>query len=142
MNSPSAGPWLVRTSQNEILGPFSQAELLKQIEQGEFALEDEVCRADGYWFYLHEGEETQSQLGIAPPRPKRGDEEITQTDTDTETLMPEQKKKPSQQRKAKQSVEVVGQEMERVSYLRMLAFVGIVLAVFLVAGALRILWTN
>lgn len=141
--------WLVRTAQNEIRGPVTHAEILQQIERGEIALQDEVCRADGYWFYLHEGTETLAQLGIAPPHSTRAHgEEITQTDTDTETLMPETKKsapkssKLAKTGKSKPHVQVVGQELERVSYLKMLAFVGVVLIVFLVAGALRILWSS
>lgn len=137
------GTWLIRTAKNEIRGPVSQEELLDQVARGEVLLEDEVCRADGFWFYLHEGDETRAQLGIDPPHVRRrGDDEETQTDTETETLVPQAEKKSGSKRKKQPTIEVVGQEMERVSYLRMLAFGGVVLVVFLVAGAIRVLWTS
>ncbi len=80
--------WLTRTSHNQITGPFTQAEICQKIQKGELKLQDEVCAANGYWFYLHESEEVRQQLGVQVPRMKSfgHDDEITQTQTGTAPL--------------------------------------------------------
>ena len=79
--------WLTRTSHNQITGPFTQAEVCQKIQKGELKLQDEVCAANGYWFYLHESEEVRQQLGVQVPRMKSfgQDDEVTQTQTQTGT---------------------------------------------------------
>jgi hypothetical protein len=77
--------WLVRTSRNEILGPFPKEEIIEQIQQGLLGPDDEVCHANHYWIYLDEREEVAQQLGIeAPGRYIEGDEP-TQTQSDLRT---------------------------------------------------------
>jgi hypothetical protein len=56
--------WLVRTAQNIIVGPYSKDEVCRLIEDGTLGLYDEVCPANGYWFYLHERNEVLERLGI------------------------------------------------------------------------------
>ena len=78
--------WLTRTANNQILGPFAQSEICHKIERGDLKLQDEVCSANGYWFYLHEAEEVKAQLGIQVPRLRNQGayDEITQTQTEVE----------------------------------------------------------
>lgn len=169
--------WLIRTASNEIRGPFPQRMVQKMVLEGELSSQDEICRANHFWIMLHEREEVLAHLGIEPPRQarKRTGEEITQTDTETETLVtevdgdqsiPELEAEPDQTamvsratanralREAPRSagstravkpaarVEIVGGEVERVAYWKLLAALGIVASVFLVAGAVRIIWSN
>jgi hypothetical protein len=81
--------WLVRTAQNRLIGPISEEQLKSRILAGEFRLEDEICRANDYWIFLHERDEVQSRLGIqVPSKRARVDDETetgTQTLTDTST---------------------------------------------------------
>lgn len=90
-NSPDQ--WLIRTAENRILGPYTRNEVCQFIEQGRLQLNDEVCNANQYWFYLHEHEEIRHQLGIELPKELYpAAEESTQTETDTdinETTDPE-----------------------------------------------------
>jgi hypothetical protein len=83
--------WLVRTPENRIVGPFPKTEVCRLIQAGELGPQDEVCRADHYWFSLHETEECDAQLGVRPQakKAKRGppgsagaEEEITETQTE------------------------------------------------------------
>lgn len=60
--------WLVRTTENQILGPYSRDQVCKLITEGELTLDDEVCGANHYWFYLHERDEVAGQLGIEVPQ--------------------------------------------------------------------------
>jgi len=78
-------PWLVRTAQNQIAGPYSKEQIIDMIQRGQIGLQDEVCQANHYWIYLHEREEVSAQLGIEVLRSKkeRGDEEITETQTES-----------------------------------------------------------
>ena len=46
--------WLIRTSQNQILGPVAKQKLLEFIEKGALGLNDEVASGNGYWFSLRE----------------------------------------------------------------------------------------
>lgn len=82
--------WLLRTSQNVITGPYTIAEIREKALSGDLALQDELCPASGYWFYLHESEEVFKQLGIQMPR-QSDDGESTQTEMarDAEKTDPE-----------------------------------------------------
>ncbi len=90
--------WLVRTAQNWIAGPYTRAQVCDLVKQGKLSLQDEVCTANGYWFYLHEREEVLGQLGIEVPRQKkaRSDDEITETQTEVleEDTAPGEKELP------------------------------------------------
>lgn len=46
--------WLIRTTQNQILGPVAKQKLLEFIEKGALGLNDEVASGNGYWFALRE----------------------------------------------------------------------------------------
>jgi hypothetical protein len=46
--------WLIRTAQNQILGPVAKTKLLEFIQKGALGLMDEVCSGNGYWFSLKE----------------------------------------------------------------------------------------
>jgi hypothetical protein len=85
--------WLVRTSQNEIHGPFEQGQLVESIQSGRWELRDEACRENHYWFAFHEAAELQSQLGIGWPGlsdpssdPEEETDEITEIETETKIL--------------------------------------------------------
>lgn len=79
--------WLVRTSKNEIQGPFSEADLLTLIREGKWSLRDEVCRQNHYWFSFNDSLELQKQLGISWPDEFSAsqDEQEEETDEISET---------------------------------------------------------
>src|SRR5687768_10889603 len=41
--------WLVRTRTGEILGPFSQRELMEELKKRTFTPEDEIAQSQGWW---------------------------------------------------------------------------------------------
>ena len=45
--------WIVKTKSREVLGPFTQTELLKQLEIHVFTLNDEICCTLGHWISAH-----------------------------------------------------------------------------------------
>ncbi len=83
--SASAFPstWLVRTSTLKLMGPFTYAQLCQLIQDRQVGLNDEVCPANSYWFYLNERHEVKRWLGVEIPRTRgeRDDEDLTETDT-------------------------------------------------------------
>ena len=48
--------WLIRTSQNQILGPVAKQKLLEFIQKGALGMTDEVTSGNGYWFSIKEKE--------------------------------------------------------------------------------------
>jgi hypothetical protein len=81
---PSPDQWLIRTSQNVILGPYSKNEICEMIGEGSLGVQDEVCQANQFWFYLHERDEVQRQLGMDVPNASLiSDDEATLTQTET-----------------------------------------------------------
>ncbi len=81
--------WLTRTSANWVSGPYSREEVVKMIEQGKLGVQDEVCRSNHYWFYLHEHQEVLNQLGIQMPRINRtSDDEVTETQIEAQGGVP------------------------------------------------------
>lgn len=76
--------WLIRTSQNLIAGPYRQDQVRKLIRDGELGPQDEICKANGYWIFLHEREELFRQLGVELPRSagSNRDEDLTETQTE------------------------------------------------------------
>lgn len=46
--------WLIRTTQNQILGPVAKAKVIEFLEKGALGLNDEVTSGNGYWFSLKE----------------------------------------------------------------------------------------
>ena len=82
-------PWLIRTANNIIGGPYSRNQVVQLIQEGKLGPQDEVCQANHYWIFLHEQAEVESQLGIQMPRTARGDDdEITETQTDSVSVTP------------------------------------------------------
>lgn len=77
--------WLVRTEKNVISGPYPRELVQQMIRDGKLALEDEVCCANSYWFFLHEQDEVQKLLGVRAPKLDSMDNEITETETQTDT---------------------------------------------------------
>jgi tetratricopeptide (TPR) repeat protein len=49
MNSRVAKEWLVRTRTGEVLGPFTQHELLENMQKHVFTAEDEIAPSGGLW---------------------------------------------------------------------------------------------
>ena len=41
--------WMVRTRTGEILGPFSQRELMEELKRNTFTIDDEICLSQGHW---------------------------------------------------------------------------------------------
>src|ERR1700751_5995740 len=84
-NANMPDQWLIRTAENQITGPFTRSEVCQFIQQGMLQANDEVCRANNYWFYLHEHQEIRAQLGMELPKELYPEaEESTQTETDVE----------------------------------------------------------
>ena len=48
--------WLIRTTQNQILGPVAKSKVLEFLEKGALGKDDEVASGNGYWFSLREKE--------------------------------------------------------------------------------------
>ncbi len=76
--------WLVRRTDNQIIGPLPREELSARILAGEFQEDDEFCSGKGYWIFLHEAAEIRKWLGIEPP--KRGSMATDDDTTDTGRL--------------------------------------------------------
>ena len=81
--------WLVRTSTGKIQGPFSADKIRKMILSSELKLQDEVAQANFYWVQLSEYKEIESQLGVQVPVELDLNIESSITETDTDTLVPE-----------------------------------------------------
>ncbi len=56
--------WLIRTKENWIAGPYSRVQVKQLILDGKLTIQDEVCLANHYWFFIHERNELAAQLGI------------------------------------------------------------------------------
>ena len=54
--------WLIRTSQNQILGPVAKLKLLEFIQKGALGMTDEVTSGNGYWFSLKEKDLVEKYL--------------------------------------------------------------------------------
>ena len=48
--------WLIRTHQNQILGPISKERVIELIRKGNLISEDEICSGNGFWFQVKEKE--------------------------------------------------------------------------------------
>ena len=48
--------WLIRTHQNQILGPISKKRVIELIRKGNLISEDEICSGNGFWFQVKEKE--------------------------------------------------------------------------------------
>ena len=73
-------PWLIRTAQNQVSRPCSREELRAKVLAGTLEPQDEVCKANSFWIFLHEREELLVQLGVALPKEKP--DEVTETETE------------------------------------------------------------
>lgn len=54
--------WLIRTTQNQILGPVAKAKVLEFLQKGALGLNDEVTSGNGYWFSLKEKDLVEKYL--------------------------------------------------------------------------------
>ena len=142
--------WLVRSKQNQITGPWDLGSLIQRIRSGEFHLQDEVCKANHYWFFLHETEEVLKFLGIEPPQSQvtLGDE-TTDPGTGTKIIDPANKtsisqiplaqgpilQNPSQRNWLKK----VDEKVERQELLRGSAWLLAVITVLVLLAILKIL---
>ena len=54
--------WLIRTAQNQILGPVAKQKLLEFVQKGALGMMDEVSSGNGYWFSLKEKELVEKYL--------------------------------------------------------------------------------
>jgi len=59
--------WLIRTQNNQIVGPYSRDRILEIIQSGTLSFRDELCRANDEWFFLNETEEVRQRLGKDVP---------------------------------------------------------------------------
>jgi hypothetical protein len=59
--------WLVRTTENQIAGPFSKDRLMSLLQEGQLNFRDELCKANDEWFSLSETEEVRRRLGPSVP---------------------------------------------------------------------------
>jgi hypothetical protein len=59
--------WLIRTQENQIVGPFSRDRVLEIIQTGTLTFRDELCRANEEWFFLNETDEVRQRLGRDVP---------------------------------------------------------------------------
>ncbi|MFY7994530.1 MAG: hypothetical protein ACOVP4_14630 [Bacteriovoracaceae bacterium] len=46
--------WLIRTKSNHILGPVSKDKVIELYKNGSIKGDDEVCSANGFWFFIRE----------------------------------------------------------------------------------------
>lgn len=56
MDKTTPRNWLIRTGQNQILGPVSKEKIAEFINKGALSLMDEVSSGNGFWFYIREKE--------------------------------------------------------------------------------------
>ena len=54
--------WLIRTTQNQILGPVTKQKILEFIQKGALGSSDEVTSGNGYWFHLREKDLVEKYL--------------------------------------------------------------------------------
>lgn len=103
MNNSAKKEWLVRTRSKEILGPFSQTELVEQLRKGNFNTQDEICNSLGTWLSANlishldpeEVTRTSSRMGTQSIEFTKSD--LTPTPSTTEKLFPtNEKQNPSE----------------------------------------------
>lgn len=46
--------WLIRTKQNQIIGPLEREKVLEFLEKGDLKDDDELATGNGHWFYIKE----------------------------------------------------------------------------------------
>ena len=54
--------WLIRTHQNQILGPISKERVIELIRKGNLISEDEICSGNGFWFQVREKELVEKHI--------------------------------------------------------------------------------
>lgn len=54
--------WLIRTTQNKILGPYPKLEILEFLQKESLNANDELTSGNGYWFYRKENELVEKYL--------------------------------------------------------------------------------
>lgn len=58
---------LVRTSKNQIKGPFAKEKVCQMILDHQIFASDEICLGNSYWIPIHERNEIKQALGIDVP---------------------------------------------------------------------------
>ena len=48
--------WLIRTTENEIIGPVTKEKVVELIETNKLKPEDELCCGNSFWFFVKEKE--------------------------------------------------------------------------------------
>lgn len=70
--------WMVRTENNELLGPFSKEEVQKMVTSRQISIESEVCESLGFWFPLSFQELLLERLGVEYPKNDGNSDEALQ----------------------------------------------------------------
>lgn len=94
MTTSNKKDWLVRTRSREILGPFTQSELVQQLRKNTFTSQDEICNNLGNWLSasvlsnqeVEEITRTSSRMGTQSIEFTKSD--LTPTPTTTEKIDP------------------------------------------------------
>lgn len=90
--------WLARTTNHELLGPVTEAQVKAWVIEGKLKPQDEICESLGYWFSLYEFDELEKHLGIRPQDLQwTASEEVTQLHVHNEATDPSfaSQKKPA-----------------------------------------------
>ncbi len=103
MNLSSKKEWLVRTKSREVMGPFTQTELVEQLNKNIISTQDEICNSNGNWISAtilasRESDEitrTSSRMNTSSIELTKSDLTPTSTSTD-KILISEDKKKSSE----------------------------------------------
>lgn len=61
---PNDHRWMIRTSENYIIGPLEYPDFREILRSRQLAAQDEICPSNGYWFALYEQEEVAKHLQI------------------------------------------------------------------------------
>src|SRR5687768_13516045 len=81
--------WLIRTTQHELLGPVTEAQIRIWVIEGKLQPQDEICPSMGYWFAIYEFDELEKHLGIRPQDLQwNASEEVTQLHIHNEATDP------------------------------------------------------
>jgi len=81
MNLSSKREWLVRTKSREVMGPFTQSELIEQLRKNTFSTQDEICSNSGHWISANILSSTESdEITRTSSRMNTSSIELTKSD--------------------------------------------------------------
>ena len=78
--------WLIRTYQNQILGPVSRKKIIEFLQKGGLNPQDEICQGNGFWFWVREEKLLNTHIyeGVDQPfNPMSVTESKSQSEQDT-----------------------------------------------------------